>query len=444
MGDGPRTLGQQLARWRDGREGLTLTTSRVGPALQSVVADLEASALSTKVRVQHIRSEDPRSLLEVVPWVDLIEAASFDASSGEDRNASDVGPPAEERDALVKDARWLALLDLLAAQESQEATSGRGPVVAALTALMIRELALPARWRAATVRGALIHDIGRIGIPLSLLLRPGALSADEVAAVRRHAVLGDEIVSGTLSGTVERAIVRHHHEFFDGTGYPDGLVGAAIPLGARVVAVADAYVALRSERPHRSAQDPSMALAVVKAASGKQFDPECVDVLKAVARAWESLLVDAELFVLQRFLSVGTLATNAHVVIDHVARAARRTPRVVVIEGLTTNGSADPLIERLAAFVSSRPFLLVVILDRPRETSATNGRPPVSIRLPYGLTSREYQVLQLMASGVTNREIARELRVSPFTVANHVKAILNKTGSMNRTEAASRMKVPPP
>ena len=442
LGDGAERLGEQLARWRAGVAGLTLTTSRIGRALRSVVEELEASATSTRVAVHRIYAGGAHPLLDVSPWVDLIEAASFDAGSEEAGNTDGGARVADGADALVKDARWRALLDLLAAQEKQEATSGRGPVVAALTALMIRELGLPAIWRSATVRGALIHDIGRIGIPLSLLQRPGALSTKELAEVRRHAVLGDEIVSGTLSGTVERAIVRHHHEYFDGSGYPDGLVGAAIPLGARVVAVADAYVALRSDRPHRSEQDPSTALAVVKASSGQQFDPECVAVLEGVVREWESLVADAELFVLQRLLATGTAAANAHRVLDHAARGTPRVPRVVVIEGLTTSRAVDPLTERLAAFVSSRPLLLLIVLDRPIEGSASNSRHSIPARPPYGLTTRESEVLQLMASGATNREIAQKLRVSPFTVANHVKAILNKTGSMNRTEAAARVNVP--
>lgn len=130
--------------------------------------------------------------------------------------------------------------------------------------------------------GACLHDVGKIGVPESLLRSPRPLTSEEHALLRRHTEIGADILADVEAWQPVRRIVRHHHERFDGTGYPDGLAGTAIPLGARIVAVADAYDVIVSGRPYRPPRSPDAAIAELRAGRGGQFDPECVDAFLAV------------------------------------------------------------------------------------------------------------------------------------------------------------------
>ena len=125
--------------------------------------------------------------------------------------------------------------------------------------------------------GALLHDVGKIGVPDAVLHKTGALTADEQAAMRRHPEIGYRIIShiGYLSKAAE--IIRAHHEHFDGTGYPFGLKGAEIPLGARIFAVADTLDALTVERPYHKAVPFEEAGSIILSNSGKLLDPAVVD-----------------------------------------------------------------------------------------------------------------------------------------------------------------------
>jgi len=124
--------------------------------------------------------------------------------------------------------------------------------------------------------GSIVHDIGKIHVPDHLLLKPALLTADEYEIVKSHAQWGAKIVEPLKVAAIER-IVRHHHESFDGQGYPDKLKGEQIPLGARIIAVADAYHAMVSARPFRNARSPEEALAELHRCRGSQFDPWVVD-----------------------------------------------------------------------------------------------------------------------------------------------------------------------
>jgi putative nucleotidyltransferase with HDIG domain len=120
---------------------------------------------------------------------------------------------------------------------------------------------------------ALLHDLGKLGIPDHLLSKPGPLSRFEFDQVKRHVTIGADILSALPSSSPLVAIVRHHHENWDGTGYPDSLRGTAIPVGARVLAVIDCYDALTSERPYRRALTRERAIAIIRARSGTIADP---------------------------------------------------------------------------------------------------------------------------------------------------------------------------
>ncbi len=129
--------------------------------------------------------------------------------------------------------------------------------------------------------GFLLHDIGKIGIPDEILGKPSSLDESEWRLMRRHTVLGAQMLGGIpfLQGTGV-GIVRSHHERWAGGGYPDGLVGEEIPVGARIFAVADALDAITNHRPYRGAQSWRVAHRVVLAESGEQFDPDVVDAFR--------------------------------------------------------------------------------------------------------------------------------------------------------------------
>jgi len=131
--------------------------------------------------------------------------------------------------------------------------------------------------------GFLLHDVGKVAVPDAILFKPGPLSDEERALVRMHPVIGSEILRHVDFLDEAKAVVRHHHERWDGEGYPDRLAGDAIPASARVFAVADALDALTSERPYRPAIRFAEARRVIRAGSGSQFDPEVVAAYESVA-----------------------------------------------------------------------------------------------------------------------------------------------------------------
>ena len=124
-----------------------------------------------------------------------------------------------------------------------------------------------------------LHDIGKIGLPDSILNKPGKLSDEEWVKIKAHPVLGGEILNPLESLKEIVPLVRQHHERCDGKGYPDGLKEEEIPLEARIIAVADAYGAMTSERPYRLAYSPAKAKRELKKHAGHQFDSQVVKAL---------------------------------------------------------------------------------------------------------------------------------------------------------------------
>jgi len=130
-------------------------------------------------------------------------------------------------------------------------------------------------------RTALLHDIGKAEVPAEILAKPGPLTRAERAVVECHPVVGAEML-GYAGLEREAPVVRAHHEQFDGSGYPDGLAGEEIPLESRIVAVADAFEAMTSDRPYRRGTSPRAALAELRRCAGGQFDPAVVAAFAAV------------------------------------------------------------------------------------------------------------------------------------------------------------------
>jgi HD-GYP domain-containing protein (c-di-GMP phosphodiesterase class II) len=142
-------------------------------------------------------------------------------------------------------------------------------------------------------QGARLHDVGKFGTSDAALWKPGPLDDHEIEEMRRHSVIGARMVEGVAGLRDCVPIVRHHHERWDGRGYPDGLAGVVIPLAARVVAVVDAFDAMTSDRPYRRAMSPEIALAHLLEGRGTQFCPRCVEAFEAVLTL-EALAAEAD------------------------------------------------------------------------------------------------------------------------------------------------------
>jgi putative nucleotidyltransferase with HDIG domain len=181
-----------------------------------------------------------------------------------------------------------ALGDALDLKDTE--TEGHSKRVTAYTIALARAMDLsPAQIRT-IARGAFLHDIGKMAIPDAILLKPGKLDAEEQAIMRQHCARGYDMLRKIPFLADASEIVHSHQEHFDGSGYPRGLHGTDIPLGARIFAVADALDAITSDRPYRKAQPFSKARAEIKRCSGTQFDPRVVDILMSMPdRLWADL-----------------------------------------------------------------------------------------------------------------------------------------------------------
>ncbi len=138
-----------------------------------------------------------------------------------------------------------------------------------------KSCALPQRELGTLAIAATFHDIGKIGIPDRVLMKPSALDADEWAAIRRHSEIGEEILLATeLDGVAQAArLIRHHHEHFDGSGYPDGLAGETIPFGARIIGIVDSYDAMGVTRSYHRERSHAEIMAILHEESGAKHDP---------------------------------------------------------------------------------------------------------------------------------------------------------------------------
>jgi putative two-component system response regulator len=137
----------------------------------------------------------------------------------------------------------------------------------------------------ALYRGGIIHDIGKIGVPDAILLKPGQLDYEERVKMNLHPVIGESIVAPLQSSADLRPMIRHHHERYDGTGYPDRLANDEIPLLARIMSVCDAYDALINDRPYRDHLSREEALAILQNGAGLQWDPKIVQLVVDEARS---------------------------------------------------------------------------------------------------------------------------------------------------------------
>jgi len=153
---------------------------------------------------------------------------------------------------------------------------GHSRRVAALAARFARHLALPGKEAEVFETGAKLHDIGKIGIPEEILNKPGRLTDDEFDIIKSHPVIGEQLLRPLDFLSETRPIVRHHHERWDGRGYPDGLRDVEIPRPAAMLSILDAYDALTSDRPYRAGLGHAEALEILEEGAGTQWDPDLV------------------------------------------------------------------------------------------------------------------------------------------------------------------------
>jgi putative nucleotidyltransferase with HDIG domain len=160
-------------------------------------------------------------------------------------------------------------------------TAGHSTRVTMVGLAIGRRLGLDDRQLESIHRCGLLHDIGKLGVPVEILDKPGRLTPDEMEIMKQHPSIGARIVAPISAYADVAAAVRYHHEHYDGTGYPDGLAGEEIPLIARIFAVADVFDALASPRPYREAWAPDQAIQLIAEGAGTQFDPRVVEAFLA-------------------------------------------------------------------------------------------------------------------------------------------------------------------
>jgi putative two-component system response regulator len=182
---------------------------------------------------------------------------------------------------------------VVAASTGQEDYPDRHAIaVAACADQLAHQLALGERTRRTVVEGALLHDVGKLLVDERILAKPGPLTNDERRLINAHPLEGERIIRPAVDPDVA-VVVRGHHERWDGAGYPHGLAAQEIPLAARVVAVADAYLAMLEQRPYRARLTRAAALRELEDGAGSQFDPSCVEALVSMVDPERTLIAGA-------------------------------------------------------------------------------------------------------------------------------------------------------
>jgi putative two-component system response regulator len=196
-----------------------------------------------------------------------------------------VGDSTPERDLVFRDALCSLMKGSRCVEVAGPSTGHHSGRLRMYCEMLGRGMGLADREMVVLRRGAVLHDIGKLGIPADILLKPGALSHDERLVMERHTVIGEKLCRPVKSMAAVLPLIRHHHEHYDGTGYPDGLEGCSIPLVVRVLQVVDAYDALRSQRPYREAMPADDAVDVLRAETERgKWDPAVMEVAVPIMR----------------------------------------------------------------------------------------------------------------------------------------------------------------
>lgn len=264
---------------------------RLEEALAASVSGAAPPSVSGGIATSPLDSEDPLTLAGMAE-----RTAMWARHRGKGRvllyDADKVGESVDTDEGLqeIEERSRLGTLQALAAavDARREASGTRSAAVAALSGALSRQLGLDEERVRLIEVAALVHDVGMVSLSDDMLAKPEALTAQELEAMRRHPALGEQIV-GASAPAVVVPWIRHHHERWDGEGYPDGLRAVAIPLESRIIAVCDAWDAMISERPWRRAMTATEAVTELRACAGTQFDPELVEPLIKLVEAFHRL-----------------------------------------------------------------------------------------------------------------------------------------------------------
>ncbi len=236
-----------------------------------IVYLIDAGLAPIGLAVAFAATESSNAVVLALPLVALLAVFSHERQGR-------INSELELRDAYRGTAFLLG--DVVEADDAY--TGAHSREVVDLTLSVVDELGLSVRERRDAEFAALLHDVGKVRIPNSIINKPGALTPEERAVIETHTIEGERMLHrvGGLLGSVGR-IIRSCHERYDGSGYPDGLAGEQIPLVARIVACCDAYNAMTTDRPYRPALTQAVAVEELTENSGTQFDPDVVDALVA-------------------------------------------------------------------------------------------------------------------------------------------------------------------
>jgi diguanylate cyclase (GGDEF)-like protein len=230
------------------------------------------------VTLQRLFSTGPEAVEEICFRLD--QFAKSIAATESDRRESDKPSPADQDSdspAPLAPALMETLTSLALAIDSKDHyTQGHSQKVAVYAALVAEALQLTEQQVRDIRLGALLHDIGKVGIPEEILAKRGPLNPGEWEKMKEHVLHGSRMLEPLESIAHIRLMVYHHHEMFDGSGYPRGIAGQQIPIGARIIAIADAYDTITSERTYKKARAHTAAFAELERCAGTQFDPELV------------------------------------------------------------------------------------------------------------------------------------------------------------------------
>ncbi|MGN6867897.1 MAG: HD domain-containing phosphohydrolase [Solirubrobacteraceae bacterium] len=299
------------------------------------------------------------------------------------------GPADRHPDELTVEQHEHLLQQLAGALEGQDVyLNGHSRRVARHATMIARGMGLPAEEVARIRAAAAVHDVGKLRTPKAVLNKPGRLTDDEFEVIKRHPVDGAEMVAALGDPELTR-IVRHHHERLDGAGYPDRLRGEEIPLGARIIAVADTFDAITSARPYRDAAPHQKAIDILRKEAGSQLDPEAVrSFLAYYSGSRPTVLWAIITSSLRRVVSwlSGDPAAAATISASKVAAATAATAAI----GAAAGAAPVPVVHHqparaLVSHAHNAPA-------RPGGAATTLGRRGVSVALPTTSANRSTRV----------------------------------------------------